>query len=87
MRIVLPCATIAAITSAWGLVSADGGAAAADAVEELDAADGGGDIALARSRAFRSRDDAEERTHTSSPDVAVVVGGGRSATSSVTTED
>lgn len=76
MRIVLPCATIAAITSAWGLVSADRGAAAADAVEELDAADGGGDIALARSRAFRSRDDAEERTHTSSPDVVVVVGRG-----------
>ena len=62
MRIVLPCATIAAITSAWGLlVSADGGAAAA---KELDAVDGGGDddedIATSRSRAPRSMRDAAE---------------------------
>jgi hypothetical protein len=61
MRIVLPCATIAAITSAWGLlVSADGGAAAS---KELDAVDGGDDdddIATSRSRAPRSMRDAAE---------------------------
>ena len=67
MRIALPCVTIAAITSAWGLLSADRGAAA-DAVDELDAADGGGPDASADYSDF-----AEERTP-SSPDV-VVVGG------------
>jgi hypothetical protein len=46
MRIVLLCATIAAITSAWGLlVSTDGGATA----KELDAVDGGGDNHIATS--------------------------------------
>ncbi|KAL3816398.1 hypothetical protein ACHAXA_008368 [Cyclostephanos tholiformis] len=48
MRIALPCTTIAAITSAWGLVSADDGRVA---VEEVDGADDGvGNIASSWAR-------------------------------------
>jgi hypothetical protein len=55
MRIALPCATIAAIISAWGLVSADDGRVLA--VEEVDGADDGaaGNVASSRARAPRSR--------------------------------